>query len=111
MKRIGVMIILWLALHALNAQPFPLDTLLYNGAINERINCVILGDGYLNSQLPNFLNDANKAVNYLFSATPFKQYRNYFNVFAIPVSSNVEGAAADPSHLIDNYFGSSFNVG
>lgn len=75
----------------------------------RRINIVILGDGYLESQLPEFRIDAGNMMSDLFNTSPFKEYRNYFTVNAISVPSNEEGAADDPSALIDNYFGSTFN--
>ena len=91
------------------AQQFPVDTLVYNGSSESRVNFVIIGDGYLASQQDNFLEDARKITDDLFRASPFTEYEDYFNVFTISVPSNVEGAAEDPSALIDNYFGSTFN--
>ncbi len=90
-------------------QTFDIDTLLYNGSINNRINYVILGDGYLQSQLPSFVQDAQKLTDDLFKKRPYQEYKNYFNIFCISVPSNEEGAADDPQDLIDNYFGSTFN--
>lgn len=111
MKKILVAITLCMALSNLNAQQFKLDTLLFNGNSDKRINYVILGDGYLITQRAKYLQDAENVIVSLFSNTPFKEYKNYFNIFAISVPSNVEGAALDPSNPIDNYFGSTFNFG
>ena len=94
---------------AASAQVFKLDTLRYNGESETRINFVILSDGYLKSQLPEFIEDATDFTRSLLNTRPFNHYENYFNVFAISVPSNEEGAARDPSNLIDNYFGSTFN--
>lgn len=91
------------------AQEFELDTLLFNGAVENRINYVILGDGYLESQLPTFKNDAQNLVFKLFQVTPYEEYKDYFNVFSISVPSQESGAANDPNNLINNYFGSTFN--
>ena len=96
---------------AASAQVFKLDTLRYNGESETRINFVILSDGYLKSQLPEFIEDATDFTRSLLNTRPFNHYENYFNVFAISVPSNEEGAARDPSNLIDNYFGSTFNFG
>ena len=91
------------------AQQFEVDTIQMNGSTDKLINFVILGDGYTQNQLNQFINDAHNATNYLFNEKPFLHYYNYFNVFAIKVPSNVSGAANNPNNLIDNYFGSTFN--
>ena len=92
------------------AQRFPVDTLQWNGA--DRINLVILGDGYTMAEMGKLVNDVRRvtfdAPNAFFSYVPYRNYQNYFNVFLIKVPSNVSGAADNPSNLIDNYFGSSF---
>ena len=105
------------------SQVVKLDTLLYNGAIDKLINLVILGDGYQSTELIGFKSDANKVMNYFFSQSPFTQYKNYFNIFAIEVKSNESGAkhphsASDcpplsnqPISVVDNYFGSTFDDG
>lgn len=111
MKRVFGSLCLCLFLFNLNAQQFKLDTLVYNGNPDNRINFVILGDGYLESQLPEFRVAADKLVADVFNSSPFLEYKEYFNVFVIEVPSNVEGAASDPANLIDNYFGSTFNFG
>lgn len=85
-----------------------LDTLLYNGNSAGRIDFVILGDGYRESELPKFLLDAIATTNALFQQRPFKEYKNYFNVFSIQTASVESGAARSPDELIDNYYGSTF---
>jgi hypothetical protein len=109
MKKSFLAILILIAFYSADAQEYKIDTLLYNGSIENRINYVILGDGYLESQLPIFLNDAQNLANELFTVTPYKEYNNYFNVFSISVPSNEAGAGNDPLNLIDNYFGSTFN--
>lgn len=91
------------------AQTFKVDTIQYNGSADAYINIVILGDGYTENELGNFVNDARKMSGALFKEKPFSNYQYYFNVFIIKVPSNVSGAAMDPGNLIDNYFGSTFN--
>jgi len=91
------------------AQQFEVETIQMNGSKDKLINLVVLGDGYTQSQLNQFVNDARNTTNAFFAEPPFSYYKNYFNVFAIKVPSNVSGAANDPSHLIDNYFGSTYN--
>jgi hypothetical protein len=90
------------------AQKFATDTIRYNGDPEHFINIVILGDGYLESELNQFSTDARNITNALFKESPFGNYQRYFNVFTIKVPSNVTGAALHPDSLIDNYFGSTF---
>lgn len=104
------------------AQTFDVDTLQFSGNIDQRINLVILGDGYMENELDQFVLDANNFSNDFFSQTPFAEYQDYFNVFIIKVPSNESGAShpgtasdvSEPAHPIlvnvDNYFGSTFDA-
>lgn len=104
------------------SQTFPMETLVNNGDINKLINIVILGDGYTSSQQDQFKTDAQAITNYLFNTTPFKEYKNYFNVVIIKVPSAQSGAkhpatATDVNEPVipvsnpNNYFGSTFDYG
>ena len=73
------------------AQTFPIDTIFYNGNINKLINMVILSDGYTSAEMGTFITDANSMVSNIFAQQPFKEYKNYFNVFAIKVPSPTSG--------------------
>ena len=86
-------IVLLLASLYAHAQKFEVDTLQYTGDINQRINLVLLGDGYQEFELPQFVVDANKFVDYFFSVSPYSEYQSFFNVFAIKVPSNESGAS------------------
>lgn len=111
MKKIILALLLLLVCSQVNAQKFQLDTLFINGEIDSRINIVILGDGYLQSELPQYDEHARTFINKMFEDKPFAEYKAYFNAFSIRVPSNESGAAMSPSQLIDNYFGSTFNYG
>lgn len=73
------------------AQRFPVDTLIKTGPITNRINLVFVGDGYQASEMNRYLADVNVAVSQLFNEAPFRQYRAYFNVFAVRVPSTQSG--------------------
>ena len=102
-------------------QVFQVDTLLMNGPIDKRINLVILGDGYTQSQLPQFYQDAQNLSQQIFFTSPLAEYQSYFNVFSINVPSVESGVShpntasdcpASSSHPfanINNYFGSQFD--
>ena len=91
------------------AQPFEMDTIQWSGPVTERINFVFLGDGYQENEFSKFVADVTRVKDHFFTQSPFQEYRQYFNLVAIKVPSNASGAARDPSELIDNYFGSTYN--
>ena len=95
---------------AMSGQVFDTLTILKNGPDDNKIVLAFLGDGYLNTQFDKYESDVQSIVDDIFKKSPFKEYKSYFNVYAIKVPSNEEGAANSPSNLIDNYFGSSFNT-
>lgn len=102
------------------AQQFTVDTLQKTGPINRRINVVILGDGFTQSELPKFDAEARKFVAFFLGYKPYDAYRNYFNFFSIRVPSNESGATnpgtapdrypKQPVEKKDTYFGSSFGT-
>ena len=90
------------------SQTFTVDTILYQGDVDYPINLVILGDGFLESQMQDFRDIADEYANELFTVAPFIRFKTFFNAFSISTPSTEEGAASDPDNLIDNYFGSTF---
>jgi len=101
-------LILFAAEHNIFSQVFQVDTIIYQGDVDYPINLVFLGDGFLESQLQDFRDVAEEYANLLFTVPPFLKFKSFFNAFSISTPSNVEGAAASPDNLIDNYFGSTF---
>ncbi|MCK4879001.1 MAG: T9SS type A sorting domain-containing protein [Bacteroidales bacterium] len=91
------------------SQTYLVDTIQYQGDVDYPINLVILGDGFLVSELPVFRDSAESYINLLFTVDPFSRFKSFFNAFSISVPSNEQGAAMHPDTLIDNYFGSTFN--
>ena len=70
-----------------NAQVIKVDTLIYNGNPSNRINLLIIGDGYRSTQMAKFVSDAMINANYLLTISPFDEYADFFNVFALEVAS------------------------
>jgi hypothetical protein len=106
------------------AQKLDVDTIVYNGISDKRINLVILSDGYTVNEISKFITDANNFTTGFFNDIPFSNYKNYFNVFIIKVPSNQSGAShpgtatdgtvepgGQPVVEVDNYFGSTFDFG
>ena len=120
MKKNYFTLLLLLLSLAANAQIFDVDTIQYKGNSDKFINIVIMGDGYTEPQQAAFLNRATEFTNSLFNVTPWSNYKNYFNVFAIKVISNETGTkhpntASDcngslPVSNPDTYFGCTFDA-
>lgn len=123
MKRSTLCLFFFLACSYSFAQTFPMDTIVMTGHPNDRINLVFLSDGYTEDELDEYILDVKEMLNDIFSQTPFKEYKPYFNVFAIKVPSEESGAshpsdaddcpstAVHPVSVVNNYFGSSFDFG
>jgi IgA Peptidase M64 len=62
----------------------------------QRLNLVILGDGYTEAELPKFRAEVDRHLNVLWSIDPFRSYRNYFNIYALEIVSAVSGISCDP---------------
>ncbi len=103
------------------AQTFPLVPIKVSGSIENRINIVVLGDGYTLEEQDKFISDTEAFTKSYFDQRPFDNYEHYFNVYAIEVPSNESGAnhpgtslnepliSEHPIKIVDNYFGSSFD--
>jgi hypothetical protein len=76
---------------ALNAQVFPVETVLDNGLATKRIKYVFLSDGYQPGELATFVTQVNAFKDNVFTQTPFKEYKNFFNFYAIKVPSTESG--------------------
>ncbi len=73
------------------AQVFDVEVIRNSGDPNKCINLVIMGDGYTEIQQDAFMVTATNISNYLFSISPWSEYKNYFNVYAIKVISLESG--------------------
>jgi IgA Peptidase M64 len=103
------------------AQTFPVDTLFKNGKLEDQINIVFLSDGYQSTETSKYITDVNTMLAVMFNQAPFKNYKSYFNAFAIKVPSTESGAIHPQNTtdsdcpgvpkvpVVNNYFGSTFD--
>ncbi|MCA9277745.1 MAG: hypothetical protein H6815_03055 [Phycisphaeraceae bacterium] len=70
------------------------------GSSPNRLDLVIVGDGYQTSQLGAYAVHAQNAINAMFSREPFKTYQNLFRVHRVDVVSNDSGVDNDPAQGI-----------
>ncbi|AUP80315.1 M64 family metallopeptidase [Flavivirga eckloniae] len=121
MKYFLIFILFVFNIHLISAQVFDVDTIKFAGPSDKRINLVILSEGYQTAELPQFITDATSLSNDMFNQSPFSEYADYFNVFAINVPSMDSGAdhpgtATDvvepftPITTVDTYFNATFDA-
>ena len=63
--------------------PAPLITIQKTGEPEDRVDFLILGDGYTAAEAKKFEADARRLTNVLFATSPFKENRRSFNVWAL----------------------------
>lgn len=120
MKQCFTFLIILILSQTISSQIFDVETIKFEGDDDKRINLVILGDGYQESELDQFITDATSFTTEMFSQSPFVEYSDYFNVYAIKVPSNESGAdhpgtatnvsePLTPITSVDTYFNSTFD--
>ncbi|MFI2211476.1 M64 family metallopeptidase [Streptomyces sp. NPDC020141] len=70
--------------------------LLNNGSTADRLDIVVVGDGYTAAELPRFHADAREKWAELAAVEPYTTYRNLFNVWAVDAVSRESGVSGDP---------------
>ena len=76
--------------------PGPVITLQKSGDPVQKVDLLIMGDGYTAAQRPKFEKDARRLVEILFSTSPYKEHRNEFNVWGLCPPA-VESGISRPS--------------
>jgi hypothetical protein len=68
---------------ALPASPGPLVEIERHGPPSEKVDLLILGDGYTAAEREKFEKDARRLTGILFATAPFKERRNDFNIWGL----------------------------
>jgi len=71
--------------------PYNIISLMDNGSPNEKVDLLILGDGYRADDMKKFREDAKHFNDVMFSKEPFKSRKSDFNVRAVEVVSPDSG--------------------
>ena len=66
-------------------------TVFENGPPTEKVDLVILGEGYTAAEIPKFHTDVKRLTDKLFSTEPFKSRKGDFNVRAIDLPASTSG--------------------
>jgi hypothetical protein len=68
-----------------------------SGSPANRVDLVVLGDGYTAAQSGQFMNDANAVLQTFFSISPLGEYSNYYNLYIVTTAS-VESGSDHPTY-------------
>jgi len=83
-------------------------------ASGNRVDFLIMGDGYTASEQAKFIEDAANFAEQFFTISPYAEYKNYFITHTLFVASNESGAdhppcAGEPNvHYVDTAFDASY---
>src|SRR4051794_26550661 len=68
-----------------------ITTVINNGPSSNRIDIVIIGDGYTTADLGKYATDVQTFVLDIFQQQPFSEYKSYFNVHRVDAFSAESG--------------------
>jgi hypothetical protein len=71
--------------------PWDVTTIIDNGPTDNRVDLVMIGDGYTVSDLDDYEAHVNNVVGTFFAEEPLAAYATYFNVHRVDVISNESG--------------------
>ena len=65
---------------------------LRTGPAANRVDLLVMGDGYTAAQSAQFNSDVSNAITQFFSISPYAEYKNYFNILTLFTASTQSGA-------------------
>lgn len=74
----------------------------YSGEPANKIDIAFLAEGYSEKEMLKFENDVKKIWNYFTKISPFKQYKNRFNIYAIASPSQESGTDIPGKYIYKN---------
>jgi hypothetical protein len=91
--------------------PFAVKPLMQNGSPEEKVDILILGDGYTRADLEKFRTDAAHFNDVMFGTRPFAQRKKDFNAWTIEVVSGESGIdVPDKNVWKSNALGAMYNT-
>ncbi len=85
-----------------------------NGDPANRVDMVVVSEGYTAGEMTKFANDVQNLLNNFFTQEPYREYQRYFNVYRLEVASNQSGAdhpERTPPVSRDTAFDATYNCG
>jgi len=88
----------------LKEKPYPHKSvgIVNSGKPEEKVDVVILAEGYTAGEMDKFVDDANRVTGYLFEEEPFKSNREKFNVTALLTPSVASGTDIPGENIYKN---------
>ena len=83
---------------------FPVQVIQKSGDDNENFVILIMGDGYTADQQDQFLADAARKAQGMLTWSPYKEYSDHINIYAMQVVSNEQGIGVYGGKRPDTYF-------
>jgi hypothetical protein len=81
---------------------YPIDTIRYSGSAFEKIDVVILSEGYTVNELEKFRSDSRKMIDTLLNTVPFNKYRDRFNFYSVQIPSEESGSDMPDEKVFKN---------
>ena len=81
---------------------YPVTTILHNGESNKKVDLVFLPEGYTQNDIPKFISDVKRMVDYLFTIPPYDKHKQDFNIYAIEAPSLEKGTDIDGERIYKN---------
>jgi len=66
------------------------------GPANQRLNLIIMGDGYQVQEINKFRQDVDRNLAVMWTMEPFRSYRYYINIYVLEIISKESGIRRDP---------------
>ncbi|HVR39016.1 MAG TPA: M64 family metallopeptidase [Thermoanaerobaculia bacterium] len=73
-------------------------SLFENGPASEKVDLLVIGEGYTEAELPKFHKDAERLVGKLFATEPFKSRKKDFNVRGLDLVASKSGVNRPRTH-------------
>ncbi|MBN2474574.1 MAG: hypothetical protein JXB62_08195 [Pirellulales bacterium] len=83
------------------APKWNVTTIIDNGPTGNRIDLVLVGDGYMAGELGTYQTHVNNVLPRFFGESPLDAYATLFNVHRVDVTSNESGVDNDPTEGIE----------
>ncbi|MBR4381848.1 MAG: hypothetical protein IKP48_11420 [Bacteroidaceae bacterium] len=85
-------------------------TIYHKSSRTKAVPFVVIAEGYTADELNLFNQQATRMLDFFFSVEPYKTYKDYFNIYIIPVASAESGADVIDEHIDKNtYFGAGWD--
>lgn len=81
---------------------YQVKSILKSGEPGNKVDIVIIPDGYTKEQMGKFIDDCKKFAGYLFKASPFRENKDKFNITAVEAYSEESGTDIPAEHIWKN---------